>query len=255
MSSWHERLSLWWSFDTLERASLDWNRCWFKEINYEHRTLSDFYEYQSLGMILPKRFATEFETLDPLRTSMVRTGASLWRKFAAPSPLLFDRARQNGCAAFPDLTQVAERYRIYFPCAEASGESSLKLSEYDQLLFENLESKSWLNAIKIFSKRQKYVSFFFEDGDLANLCRLKQWAKHRTRMPALEVRHTTSRTNAWTFTEYRLTAHGERLRAEGLRLVDEAPQMYVGGCKLFAKDRIWVRRIQGDDWWIEEMVQ
>lgn len=253
LPSWHEQLSLWWSLDALQRSSFDWNRCWIAEVGWHEDSSNDVYQYKSLGVYIPQAFATAFESLVPLKAGVVRSGANLWRKFAAQSPLSFDRARRNGCMAFPDLARVAERYRIYFPRSVELGQNQLRLSEFDQLLFDNLQPESWLNAVEIMFTRRELGDFFFQGGDYVSLHRLRQWSKHHPQNQAVETRPNPAGASQFTEFEYRLTPHGQRLRDEGLRSANEAPPMFVGGSELFSNDRTWVRRVRGEDWWIEEM--
>jgi len=128
----------------------------------------------------------------------------------------------------------------------------LRLSEFDQALFDTLESNRWLNPVEMMQRRMDLVRLFMCDGDLFYTFRLRQWAKHHTRTPALQTREYRNSRNEFTNVEYRLNPHGGRLRVEGLHAPQEAPSMFIGGCKLYAKERTWVRRIRREEWWIEE---
>ncbi len=253
MPSWHERLSLWWCLDTLNNLGIDWNRCLLQEMVFPDQAPLSVNEYRSLGMFHPTEFASKLQSLSPLKASVARAGIALWRHFTSASPLAFDRVRRRGSKAFSDLAQVAERYRVYFPRMLEDDHSQLRLSEYDQTLFENFDSTRWFADFELLNRRKEKADFFLEDGDQVFCHRIHQWAKYPKADPAFATRAVPGARNRHTSVEFRLSACGERLRDKGLRSVDEAPAIFVGGCKLFSSDRIWVRRIRGDEWWIEEL--
>jgi hypothetical protein len=58
--------------------------------------------------------------------------------------------------------------------------------------------------------------------------------------------------NEITAVSFRLTAEGERLLEQGMASPTEAPEMWIGGCRLYGR-RLWVRRKRGSHWGIEQI--
>jgi hypothetical protein len=115
--SWTDRLAFWWVLDALKTGPVRPGRCWVAEpcLPAVHR--QDYHLPPSLGAFSPQEFKAAFADLRPLTTTVAQTGAALWRKYAAASPIEFDQARRTRSASFPDLREVAEAYGTFFPHA------------------------------------------------------------------------------------------------------------------------------------------
>src|SRR5262249_17693516 len=113
--AWTDRLAFWWALDALKHGPL--GRCWVAEPRLPVEQRQHFHTPPSLGAFAPREFEAAFAELRPLTAVVAQAGAALWRKYAAASPIGFDRARRTPSASFPDLREVAEAYGAFFPHA------------------------------------------------------------------------------------------------------------------------------------------
>jgi hypothetical protein len=245
--AWTDRLAFWWALDALKNGPVRPGRCWVAE----PRLPAEYHPPQSLGAFPPREFKAAFAVLRPLTTKTAQAGAGLWQKYAAASPVAFDRARRTPSASFPDLPETAEAYGTFFPHAVLRP-ARLKLSAIDQALFDALAEDKWLRPVDLLKRNPRVVDLVFPFGDLFLLRRLREWAAHR-RNTSLHQRDVPQGVNEWTALAYLLTPHGSHLRDWGLERPTEAPPLYVGGCRLYAEKPTWARRERGGSWWIGDV--
>jgi hypothetical protein len=245
---WRERLCFWWTLDAIRGLGLDLDRFWVAQPK-----LSDSPE-TSLGCFCSEQLDEAFGSRLPLSAGLLRSGAVLWRKYAARSPSAFDEARRNSAASFPDLATVAEIHGWFFP--RLSNRSHwLRLSRLDQALLDSLRTGAWIRPIDLLTDRGGFLlEFLHLVGDLLLLSRLDAWASHSPDDPAL-LSQPAEGASSWTNIAYRLTARGERLRCQGLLHAEEAPSMYVGGCPVYEGTNPWVRRDLRTEWKIERFTR
>jgi hypothetical protein len=237
----------WWALDALRHCAVDPRNMWIAE----PRLLIDCGTPSSLGVFPDVTFQTAFTKLTPLNKGIVDSGAALWRKFGARSPLSFDAARRNRVAAFPDLNRISNVYGAVFP--QLVGRR-LRLSEFDQALFDAAQPDLWLRPVDLLKKNHERIEIFLLFGqDRLFLRRLQEWAAHSPGAPALLARAEQWPKSEFTAVSYRLTPRGERFCEEGLETLVNAPTMYIGGCCLYARKPAWVRRNRGGQWWIERL--
>jgi hypothetical protein len=243
---WKEQLSFWWTLDAIRRAGLKPERFWVAQPRCTHT------HHTSLGCFNRAEMHRAFADRQPLSSEMLRSGASLWRKFAASSPRAFETARKNGSGPFPDLPTVAEVYGWFFPQA-GSRSARLRLSVLDQALFDHLRADSWVRPIDCLMRDRRFVEDIIALlGDQWPLWRLHQWAHHGADDPALLARSEQG-ASSWVNVSYRLTARGERMRVRGLETGHEAPPLFVGGCQVYGGNNPWVRRGGRARWRIERL--
>jgi hypothetical protein len=227
--TWSLRLFSWWVLDAILRLELDPGRFWIAELP----------PAQWSGCYVASDRRKAWASLTPLRARFLRAGASLWRKFAAPSPLAFDRARRDGVTAFPDLAELAECWGRSFP-RPAQGGSLLRLSATDQALFNRLSPSRWVRPCDLVCDRDLMdVLSPLADGYVRH--RVREWVAHPGEEPPLRTRELPTGLNEFTRVAYRLTATGVRVRDKGLRSPGEAPLAWIGGCRLYDARETWVR--------------
>jgi hypothetical protein len=248
------RLTFWWVLDAVRRARLDRARFWIGEPRLSPEdTLPDFNSSMTLGSYPARTFTAAFAELRPLDARTARVGAALWRHFASSSPKGFDRACRDNSLVFADLLVTTEAYGPFFPRVTGLSQVRLRLSEGDQLLLDALEVGAWLRPVDVMRKDFRIIEYFLPFGELFFLQRLQEWAGHSPAEPALLARREPRGPNDFTNVAYRLTHSGDRLRRRGLRRPQEAPPLFVGGCRLYTGSPTWVRRQRGRDWWIERL--
>lgn len=240
-SAFPDRLNLWWALDALQRASLNGTQIWLAE----PRLRSD-YPVSSLGVFNEEEFQTAFANLQPLRKKVADSGATLWRKFAAKSPLAFDAARRKGARAFPDLKVSSEVFGAVFP--QRVGRK-LRLSKFDQAILDAARRDQWRRPVDLFRANNFETLFLFGDMHFAH--RLQEWARHSPTSPVLLAKTEPKAVSSFTAVSYQLTEHGKKLRDEGLENPTDAPPFFMGGWVLYSDDPTWVRRNRGQEWWIE----
>jgi hypothetical protein len=126
------------------------------------------------------------------------------------------------------------------------------LSRFDQSIFDALATDDWRRPTDLIKKNSALLEYWIADGDTAFLYRLEQWADHSPKNPALERREDHDNRNPFR-ASYRLTSLGARIRNEGITVPEEAPSLFVGGCRVYSSKRIWVRRDHQETWRIEEL--
>lgn len=225
--AWSDQLFLWWMFDALERAGIDATRLRWAQ----PRSARDL--HVSVGGMTEAEMSEAFERAASVSPEQLAEGASLWRKYAADSPLPFDEARRAGSAHFPDLARSAEPHGGWFP---RGGDGGLRLSEYDELILSTVGDE-WRTPAELLRRERGpeiTARLFFCFGDLFFLRRLRDWADHG-------VLRSEPRPGAGAFDSvaYRIA----RRPAGG-----KAPSLYVGGCLINDPTTPWVRVAEGDGW-------
>lgn len=241
-ASWKERLSFWWALDAICQTGLPRERFWVAQPQLTQ------YAEPSLGCFCREQLEAAFACRTPLDHGLLRSGATLWRKYAASSPRAFDAARQRGVRRFPDLTSLGKVHSCFFPRVTPTS-TQVQLSHLDQLLFDHLHTDEWVRPHALLQDRYVFDDWLMDFGDQTILERLHEWSAHRPGNPALLSRQERG-AGDWTNIAYRLTQHGGQIRSEGLGQVDEAPTMFVGGCCVYSGRKPWVRWTNGDSWQI-----
>ena len=243
---WRESLSFWWTLDAIERTGLRRDRFLVAQPQ------SSSARVLSLGCFPRECWEDAFANRRLLRHQVLRSGAALWRKYAASSPRGFDRVRRGGLSAFPDLGSIGESHGWFFPQA-TSRTGRVRLSRLDQDLFDHLSTGHWVSPHAFLQDYPFAEAFLSLLGDESLPHRLHDWATHRAEQrPSLVVRSFGGRNN-WTNVGYRLTPHGERVREEGLEVVDEGPPMFIGGCRVYTGMNPWVRHNRRGAWHIDRL--
>jgi hypothetical protein len=246
VAAWMERLSLWWMLDAIRQAGLNRERFWIAQPQQDDSGAF------SLGCVCSERLTEAFANRIRLSAGMLQSGASLWQKYSAASPRAFDAMRRKGSKWFPDLASVAELNGWFFPQVNGSRSARLRLSKLDQFLFQSLQVDAWVRPYDYFVDRRFCDEFLYRVGDLSLTTRLREWANHQSDEPVLSSQEQEG-VNYLTNVAYRLTRRGERMRDRGLERADEAPALFVGGCRVYSGANPWVRRNRGRDWSIERL--
>jgi hypothetical protein len=76
---WLERLTFWWVLDAICKTGLDRRRFWVAQPQLTH------WGQTSLACFGKQQLKEAFAARQPLRDGLLRSGAALWRKYAAPS--------------------------------------------------------------------------------------------------------------------------------------------------------------------------
>jgi hypothetical protein len=254
-SSWSDRLSLWWMLDAVKRSRLGLDRFWIAEPAQPGRVkMEDDLPVTTLGRYPPESLCDAVATLRPLTAELLRAGTALWRAFAGRSATAFDVARQQARRHFADLPRVTQGYGFLLPQVGGRRPVRLRLSEFDQTLFDALRADAWQRPLDLWgSRRSRLFDFLLYYGDRFLPRRLSEWGQHSHRPPAVLTREEPRGVNQMTATSFQLTPLGVRLRDEGLHTPGEAPPMFIGGCRLYGSDPTWVRRSRGEQWWVERL--
>jgi hypothetical protein len=234
--TWRDRAAFWWMLDALQHAEIDWKRFWVVDVRFPHD------DPMPLGSLHPEELSRAFGEIEPLSAAADET--NLWQEYASPSPLDFDRSRRTT----PWLRRMCEPYGTFFP--QVKRNSSLHLCLLDQMLLDTLEISESLRPIDFLRKNHRLMDVIVTFGDLLIIQRLRAWAKHGMQ-PALLKRREKKAVNEFTAVSFQLTDHGARVRDEGLQMLEEAPPLLVGGCRLYEDP--WVRRNRGRDWLVERL--
>jgi hypothetical protein len=238
--AWMDSLWFWWALDAIERAGVSRERCWVA------RPAAVGAPDDCLGFFAEVALNEAFDRRTPLDAGLFRSGAALWRKFAAASPAGFDPARRQGVRRIPSLSRLGERHSWFFPRLEEA-EGRLRLSHFDQGLLDRFDRGAWRTAHAALCYAPDLLADYVHlIGDGSMVDRLHAWAAHRPDDPALLSRREDGA--GWAGASFRLTPLGERIRRDGLDHPSEAPPMFVGGCEVYAGERPWVRLADGVSW-------
>jgi len=245
--SWRDRVGFWWILHVLRPHHAVRNRVWVAESDSGEFTADEADWY--LATHPRKRLEEAFAKARPLSPAVLRAGASLWKKFASPVPREFDKARRHAVYAFPDLPVVAEPHGWVFPRLTGGRRPQLMLSRIDALILGSLRRSKWLRPVDLITGRSEIFELFFQwCSEMFVAHRLSLWATHRPDAHAIVARPVPTGVNFLTRVAYQLTNHGAELLKKGLRSLDDAPTMYIGGCKVYDAARPWVRVDQGKQW-------
>ncbi len=223
-SAWSDQLWLWWTLDVVSRHDIARERLWWAQPRTDH-------PLASAGAAPPDELRVAVTRAQPISDAQLAGGASLWLKYADPSPLAFDQARRTGSPAFPDLSQIAEPHGYWFPRLV---DGALRLSELDESLLSSLRG-DWRLPRKLMGDDRLMFPF----GDSMLMRRLEEWV----RQGAVERQDPGA---------YRLSQTGARLLAAGLPDVAEAPSLHIGGCRVNDPTAPWVRVIDRNCWRLEQ---
>ncbi|MGL4551681.1 MAG: hypothetical protein ACRC33_10870 [Gemmataceae bacterium] len=231
---WREQLSLWWTLDALARSGVCPARVWLAQAPV------------ALGCASHAQLEEAFALRTPVGRRRMRSGASLWRKYAAASPRAFDAARLRGVKDFPHLASVGEVHGWMFPRVVAPS-PRVRLSLLDQGIFDRLTGGGWTRPIDLIRDRAFWEWIVVQVGDHNFASRLRAWAAHCSAEPALLSRREPGE-NGFTNVSYWLTPLGERIRERWLDRIEEAPPMWAGGCRVYEGRRPLVQEWSGDGW-------
>ena len=241
--SWHDRLCFWWVLDALKRTRQRLDRFWVAEPAVEEGVKPERMAGFSMGAYAPRCFRDGEAGMCPLDAELLETGASLWRAFAGRSPAVFDLACREGRRHFPDLPRSAEPYSTVFPRVI---KQRVMLSELDQVLLNALSTTRWRNLVGMLKSSSRLLDFFGFFGDSFLIRRAREWAQ----TSAVLMKDSGGDVEPTAFS-FRLTKVGERLREQGMASPSEAPELWIGGCRLYGK-RPWVRRKRSGRWRFEQ---
>jgi hypothetical protein len=175
----------------------------------------------------------------------LREGAELWRLYASPDPRAFDDARRRGSQAFPELSESADLYGTWFPRLEGG---RLRLAEHDARLLGSLTDQ-WLmpcDLNMLITETPGWERLLWMFGSyFVPIWRLRAWAAHGA--VAREVRDHNN-DHRLEQDAFRLTDRTRAILANGLDEAGDAPQIYVGGCRIYDPAAPWVRVADGPDW-------
>lgn len=246
--TWKDRLLLWWALDSLRQCNVAAERIWLADSSTPEcrRTLAD---RECIAAHSTDLLQTAFSQLQPVGRRRLRSGAALWRKFAAKSPRAFDRARRTESHLFPELRKIGDAHRSMFPRLVRG---RLRPSELDQLLLDQLDDTEWVRPVDVVirSFRRKGFSTSWEEGFLR--LRIQQWETHRTQNPVLASAPRDG-VNSLTNIAHRLTDRGRRIQQRGYECLEDAPSLQVGGCLIHSRKSPWVRTGQNSDWRVERL--
>ena len=249
---WGERLSLWWTLDALRQGGVNPERFWVAEPHVAYSN-SGAPQDTSLCNINDERLAQAFADRRPLHRGLLRSGAAMWRRYAASSPRAFDAARRQGNLHFPDLPIIAELHGMFFPRVVGSRSTTLRLSAIDQIFFNQIQTDAWVRPIDMLRNIRSLGEFLCLVGDTFLPDRLRALAGHCPENPLLLSRQIKEGVNHLTRVAYQLTPHGVRVRDRGLDRAGDVPPLFVGGCEVYAGNRPWARRLTGTRWRIERL--
>src|SRR5207244_1046827 len=118
------------------------------------------------GQYPPRYLRGAVATLRPLGAEMLRAWTALWRAFAGRSAIVFDVARRQGLRYFADLPRVTRGYGSLLPQLVGRRPLRLRLSEFDQALFDALRADAWQRPTDLLRSNPRLVDFFASYGDL-----------------------------------------------------------------------------------------
>jgi hypothetical protein len=238
-----DRLRFWWFADAIRRSRLTFVNSWVVEETY-----FGFYGPHGVGARTPAELRQAFLEARRFTRPWVALAASLWRHYAGKSPRDFDQACRKAYARAPNLKIDTRIFSAFFPQINVARGSQLRLSEFDQTLFNQLDTVQWRRPIDLFNHEvYKFVSL----GTSIIPWRLKAWDTHLVSNPSITTRNDGPADNAFKAISCRLTAHGKRLRDYGLEKVTEAPGLALGGCVAYAPNPPWVRWNRGNRSYID----
>lgn len=162
---WTDRLALWWSLDSIHDKQLDVSR--FTVATAQSQFASDDPtkgDPFSIACVPAANLRTAFDRRVPLTVQFLESGASLWHKYADPSPLAIDEARRNGCAEFSDLPAAAEAFGFLYPRRNSTG-NSIRLSLLDEAFLEGFQVDDWLTPWEVLWVSQRAQAVLNERAD------------------------------------------------------------------------------------------
>lgn len=225
---------LWWLLDGLDRIPIDGQQ------RFLVRPWSDD-PLVEVGGLSSQEGRIALAAAAPVRDADLREGADLWRRYASASPLAFDDARRRGSSVFPELASSAELHGAWFP--RLTGDR-LVLSELDEILLGLVDDTSRRSDEILTNADEKSLALLVQPfHGFCPIERLRAWATH-----GALARETHSERDPYQQDSFRATETTRRLLAEGLARVDDAPPLYVGGCRVNDPAAPWVR-IEEDSGW------
>lgn len=244
-----DRVSFWWMLDALDRGGVALTRCWVADSQYPEHEPRTFRSYRAQPVeVIQDAFARS----SPLTPARARQGASLWSKYASPSPAALERLRHSGSLGSVDRRVVSDLLRWALPRIVEGAKQRVRLCEFDQLLLGHLDEANWVrpydvlvNVVKELHARETLDCY----GDRVFSQRFAVWGRHQPDDPALVSQPVSSGVNSLTSIAYRLTPKGRRIVDVGLDDPQEAPEFHVGGCQVYRGSPLWARHIMGKTEW------
>lgn len=216
--NWSDSLLCWWLMSCFAQLNTPLHRIWL--VNCETT--------ESLAVQGSELLNGYYADAARLRQEQLHDSAQLWGKFVSSDPTDFSEAL---------LAVRPHAAREYFCCFPRAAEDSVRLSEFDQCLFDTLAQDAWLRPVDLMIQMLNdwgdTGSWF---GDVLVASRLIQWDDPA--WPVLESRPIEG-VNTFTSVEYRLTELGNQLRKTGLSVLKKAPTIWTGGCELYAGPQLW----------------
>jgi hypothetical protein len=214
--AWSDQLWLWWTLDMLARAGVDVARLRWASPRVE-RALD------SAGAAGVASLQEALRQARPIGDDEAERMRRWWSLYAAESPLAFDEARRSDAS----LAAIAEPHGWWFP---RLADGKLRLSLLDTAVLRSLDGE--FRAPRFGAEiRERLLPPF---GDSLLFTRLRQWSERG----AAESRDG----------RFRLAAAGAQLLDGGLAGVGDAPEIFIGGCRVHDAARPFVRRGDDGDW-------
>lgn len=225
---------LWWELDALRRIGAEGERFFLARPSPQD-------PQETTGGSTPADARIALDAAKLISGEEWREGSDLWLKFASPSPLAFDEARQRGSSAFPELTSSAELHGAWFP---RLADGRLRLSDIDEDLLGALDG-SWRGIQDLFGRlpQERFERVARRFHPYIAIYRLRDWASRG----ALE-REELVDDNPWAQDRFRANDRTRALLRRGLDNVGDAPQLYVGGCVVNDPTSPWVRIEDASGW-------
>ena len=235
---WTDRLNLWWLLHTLDFLKIPDSRIWYVESSLcADRCIEPLRIHGKDQMLEAYKRAT------PIGSQRMQDGADLWRKFVASNPERFAKVIVKDSRSFDRIQHCIEPYFFFFPRIVGD---HVRLSKFDQYMFDKLDSKTWTKPYDIVSALINEQAHRFNWlGATAFLSRLSSWRSGPATV--LEFR-VIEGVNQLTSIEYRLTSQGDTLKHQGITAISEAPRMFLGGCELYQNESLWAA-INSENGW------
>lgn len=225
---------LWWALDGLGRIGAEGPRFFLARPQPQD-------PLETVGGSTPDEARIALAAARPITGDEWREGADLWIKYASPSPLAFDEERRRGSSVFPELTSSAELHGAWFPRLT---DGRLHLSELDEVLLGGFDD-SWRSTSEFLRTLplDRLARLVWPFAHFFCVHRLRAWATH-----GVLEHEALADENPWAQDRFRATERTRALLSHGLDRVDDAPQLYVGGCVVHDPASPWVR-IEDDSGW------
>lgn len=241
--NWEEQLLLCWLCDSLREQQHLRNRLWY----VESAVSSDKNEFVKIASQSGKELANAFTRARRLGAELRRRAGTLWRAYAGPSPVRFDRLRRRVSYVLPWFMSASDVIGAFFPRWQRG---RLWLSEFDATLLKVLANSDWVRPYDVVRGSHKWHSFNPSPFDI--LRRLRDWEEHCCDAPAITCKYIEG-ANELTSVAFQITKAGRRLIVRGIESLDVVPALTLGGWTVSCQKQAWVRSGSHNRWQIERV--